>query len=100
MKRFGDFLPGADYPLRAGVHSNTAFALLLARDYAEAAAEHRLSTLLRDKAMAWYEADVDCQAWEPSGDEFLSTALVEAALMRRMLSADYFDAWSRGSCRD
>ncbi|HRD45261.1 MAG TPA: DUF2891 family protein [Caulobacter sp.] len=34
--RFKRFLPKATYPLRAGVHSNTAFALRLAMDYAEA----------------------------------------------------------------
>ena len=36
--RFKRFLPIADYPVRAGVHSNTAFALALAIDYARAPA--------------------------------------------------------------
>jgi hypothetical protein len=37
VRRFEAYLPLATYPVRAGVHSNTAFALLLAREYAVAA---------------------------------------------------------------
>lgn len=37
VRRFESFLPLCTYPVRAGVHSNTAFALLLARAYAVAA---------------------------------------------------------------
>lgn len=93
VERFYDFLPRADYPLRAGVHSNTAFALLLTDIYAEAAGDAALGELLRTKARAWYGADADCQAWEPSGDEFLSSALMEAAAMRRLTPAAEFEPW-------
>lgn len=88
-ERFRDFLPRADYPVRAGVHSSTAFALRLAADHADAA----LLALFREKARAWYGADADCQAWEPSGDEFLSPALIEAECMRRLLPAPEFLPW-------
>jgi len=91
--RFRAFLPKADYPVRAGVHSNTAFALALAGDFARVAGEADLADLIVAKAGAWYGADVDCQAWEPSGDDFLSSALVEAELMRRVLAPDAFRAW-------
>ncbi|RZJ82147.1 MAG: DUF2891 family protein, partial [Brevundimonas sp.] len=37
--------------------------------------------------------DRDCQAWEPSQDEFLSPALMEAELMRRALPPEAFAAW-------
>jgi hypothetical protein len=93
VRRFHDFLPKADYPLRAGVHSNTAFALTLALDYAAAAGDGALAALLRSKALAWYAHDVGCQAWEPSGDEFLSPALMEAELMRRVLPVPEFRGW-------
>ena len=86
-ERFAAFLPKADYPVRAGVHSNTAFALALAHDYALAADDEGLERLIRTKAQAWYGADADCQAWEPSGDDFLSPALMEAELMHRLLVA-------------
>ena len=91
--RFRDFLPKATYPVRTGVHSSTAFALALAAEYAEVAKDAGLARLLRDKAQAWYGADRGCQAWEPSGDDFLSPALIEAEAMRRLLSRGEFSAW-------
>jgi hypothetical protein len=93
VRRFLRFLPKADYPVRAGVHSNTAFALALAHDYARTAADDGLIQMIEAKARAWYGANVDCQAWEPSGDDFLSPSLMEAELMRRVLDAESFRAW-------
>ncbi len=91
--RFKAFLPLADYPVRVGTHYNTAFALRLALDYAEGAGDDALTTLCRDRALRWHSADRDCQAWEPSQDEFLSPALMEAALMRRVLERGAFAEW-------
>ncbi|HEY1415931.1 MAG TPA: DUF2891 domain-containing protein [Caulobacteraceae bacterium] len=91
--RFRAFLPLADYPVRAGVHSNTAFALALAQDYAREAKDEELLHLIEDRSRAWYGDDTGCQAWEPSGDDFLSPALIEAELMRRVLAASDFRTW-------
>jgi hypothetical protein len=91
-QRFRDFLPLADYPVRTGVHSSTAFALRLAADYAETA-DAALFALMQAKARAWYGADRDAQAWEPSQDDFLSPTLMEAACMRRFLPPEAFQAW-------
>jgi hypothetical protein len=93
VARFKVFLPKADYPVRAGVHSNTAFALALAHEYAAAAGNAEFTSLIEVKARSWYGADESCQAWEPSGDDFLSSALIEAELMRRILGPDEFLAW-------
>lgn len=93
VKRFEEFLPLADYPIRAGVHSNTAFALMLALDYAAAARDGDFASLCKAKARDWYADDCDCPAWEPSLDEFLSPALMEAALMRAVLPAEEFCSW-------
>jgi len=90
--RFVGFLPKADYPVRAGVHANTAFALALAWDYASRG-DAALAEIIVSKAVSWYGADRDCQAWEPCGDEFLSPALIEAELMRRVLAPDAFRTW-------
>jgi hypothetical protein len=87
--RFMAFLPLATYPVRAGVHSNTAFAVRLALDYSDGG----LRSLLVDSVRRWYGADVDCQAWEPGGDEFLSPALIEAECMRAALPEVEFRAW-------
>ena len=91
--RFRGFLPKAAYPIRVGTHFNSAFALSLALEFADAYGDVELATMLRAKARAWYAGDRDCQAWEPGGDDFLSSALVEADCMRRVLSVDEWSTW-------
>jgi hypothetical protein len=91
-ERFRAFLPLSDYPVRTGVHTSTAFAIRMAADWAEGF-DPRLFDLMREKAIAWYGADRDCQAWEPSQDDFLSPALIEVECMRRVLSPGPFKEW-------
>ncbi|WNO53133.1 DUF2891 domain-containing protein [Stakelama saccharophila] len=91
-RRFRDFLPRLTYPIRVGTHFNIAFALVLARDWAEAR-DLPLMHAIDERAGAWFGADRDCQAWEPGGDEFLSPALIEALLMSRVLAGSAFPAW-------
>ncbi|MDP2765176.1 MAG: DUF2891 family protein, partial [Brevundimonas sp.] len=74
-------------------HYNTAFALRLTLDYADGRGDTALAALCRERAMLWHTADRDCQAWEPSQDEFLSPALMEAALMRRVMVPEAFAGW-------
>jgi hypothetical protein len=90
--RFLSFLPRLTYPIRTGAHFNTAFALILALEWAEAN-DRELAALVRSSAAAYFGSDRDCPAWEPGGDEFLSSALVEALCMRRVLPEDEFRAW-------
>ncbi|WP_293807888.1 DUF2891 domain-containing protein [uncultured Bosea sp.] len=93
-QRFRDFLPIATYPVRVGTHFNTAFGLRMAADYADATDDGAFLTLLRETALRWYGADEDCPAWgEPSGDDFQSSALIEAECMRRLLPAERFLPW-------
>jgi hypothetical protein len=91
-QRFSQFLPLAQYPVRTGVHTSTAFALRLAADYAERN-DSGLFALLRDKAITWYGGDSGAQAWEPSQDDFLSPTLMEAECMRRFLDDKEFQQW-------
>ena len=84
--RFIDFLPRATYPIRGGAHSNSAFALLLALDYCEAVQHRALHQMIGERANSWFGRDRRYPAdYEPSGDDFLSGGLVEAALMRRVV---------------
>jgi hypothetical protein len=92
-ERFLAFLPRATYPTRVGTHFNSAFAIVLALEYSLIADNEPLRDLLARKARDWYSGDVDCQAWEPGGDDFLSSALIEAECMRRVLSGDDFRNW-------
>lgn len=94
VDRFFAWLRIADYPVRHGVHANSAFALLFAFDYAARCDDAVLADALAAKARRWYLADTDAPAaWEPSGTDFLSPALTEAALMRRILERGEFAAW-------
>jgi hypothetical protein len=93
VRRFLEFLPKARYPIRSGAHSSTAFALVLGMDYALARQDRVLAEALTRAALDWYRNDADCQAWEPSGEDFLSPCLMEAECMRRMLPPDEFAAW-------
>ena len=93
-QRFRDFLPIAPYPVRVGTHFNTAFAIRMAADYAEAIGDEPLLALLRATGERWYGRDLDCPAWgEPSGDDFLSSTLIEAECMRRLLAPERFLPW-------
>ncbi len=91
-ERFGAFLPKLTYPIRTGTHGNTAFALVLALDWAR---EHDagLAALIERRARDWFAGDRGCQAWEPGGDEFLSPALTEALLVSRVLDPSAFAEW-------
>ena len=91
--RFRAFLPRATYPIRVGTHFNTAFALALAHEYAETVGDDSLASLMRERAFAWYGGDADCQAWEPGGDDFLSSALMEAECMGRFMPRAEWAAW-------
>ena len=91
--RFLIFMPKATYPIRVGTHFNSAFAITLALEYADVASHRALKNALATKAKTWYEGDVDCQAWEPGGDDFLSSALMEAECMRRVLGPADYSTW-------
>ncbi len=91
--RFMSFLPKATYPIRVGTHFNSAFACRLALEYADAAGHTALSAMVRDAAQRWFLSDRDCQAWEPGGDDFLSSALMEAECMRVVLDGAAFVPW-------
>jgi Protein of unknown function (DUF2891) len=92
-RRFINFLKKATYPVRSGVHSNTAFAITLAVGYAKTSGDSVLAEAVTLAARRWYLGDADCQAWEPSGEDFLSPSLMEAECMRQVLSPDEFSTW-------
>jgi hypothetical protein len=88
------WLDGMAAPVRHGVHGNTAFALSVIIDAGTAVEATDLVGACRRAAAEWFAADRDCPAgWEPSGQDFLSPALTEADLMRRVLPAADFPAW-------
>jgi hypothetical protein len=91
------YLPKLDWPVRCGFHPETAFALAQMFDWARAAGDHELETLVTEKAVKFYAADRDYPVrYEPSGNDFFSPCLNVADLMRRVLPAAEFSTWLTG----
>jgi hypothetical protein len=94
VARLSAWLPKLSHPVRSGEHSQTAFALGLAMDWARGSGDAAFSALIESRARAFFAKDVNCPAnYEPSGEDFLSPCLAEADLMRRVLPSREFAAW-------
>lgn len=94
VQKFMDFLPKLTYPIRVGEHTNTAFALSFAWDYAVATGRWELRQLIEFRARDYYFKDLACPvSWEPSGFDFLSPCLEEADIMSRVLDEKEFQGW-------
>ncbi|MFM7250374.1 MAG: DUF2891 domain-containing protein, partial [Planctomycetaceae bacterium] len=92
-----DYYPKQTYPTRSGVHSSTAFGLAFALDWARTSGHAALERWIVERARTYYASDRDLPAaWEPDGADFFSPSLMEAFLMRRVLSGDEFRAWFTG----
>ena len=89
-----DWLPKLSYPIRLGTHNQTAFAFGLMLDYARSVGNSELENALVEKTLAFHQTDYDCPLrYEPSGEDFLSPCLMQADLMRRVLSGQAYAAW-------
>jgi hypothetical protein len=94
VARYLAFLPKQTYPIRSGVHPNTAFGLAFALDYARAADHKGLQERIEERSRTYYSKDAAAPAvWEPDGADFFSPSLQEADLMRRVLAPAEFHAW-------
>jgi hypothetical protein len=95
--RFSGWLPKMTYPIRYGMHSNTAFALSRSLEWSRRLAadgDAAFADAITEAASRWYRSDADYPAsWEPSGSDFLSPALVEAELMAQLLAPGDFSTW-------
>ncbi|MGA9588986.1 MAG: DUF2891 domain-containing protein [Salegentibacter sp.] len=94
VQNFMTFLPKLNYPIRVGEHENTAFALSLAYDYAQATNNEELKKMISERARDFYLKDNSCPfSWEPSGFDFLSPCLEEVDVMSRVLPKNAFSLW-------
>lgn len=95
--KYVDFLPKLVYPIRTGEHVNTAFGLTFAFDYAKTQNDTTLLSSIVKRSKDFYLKDsLYPLRFEPSGYDFLSPALEEADLMRRVLSPEEFHKWLNG----
>ena len=94
VQKYLDFIPNLNYPVRAGEHPNTAFGLTFAWDYAIVVGNESMLKMIKKSAMKFYFEDSNCPiSWEPSGYDFLSPCLQEAAIMKRVLPQKVFISW-------
>jgi len=95
-----EWIPKATYPVRVGMHSNSAFGLARAVPWARYRAnqgDDRLLTAITQAAVRWYGKDQDFPAhYEPGGSDFLSPALTEVELMDLVLDRAAFLSWLEG----
>jgi hypothetical protein len=92
-----EWIPKATYPIRVGMHSNSAFGLARSVPWARYRARHgddQLLTAITQAAIRWYGKDQNYPAhYEPSGSDFLSPALTEVELMDLVLDREAFLPW-------
>lgn len=94
VRRTLDYLPKLSFPIRTGLHGDTGFALSQILDYARKLNNAELEALIVKRAKDYYLADVKYPTmYEPSGQDFFSSCLNEADLMRRVLNPQDFSEW-------
>lgn len=94
-EKMKQFLLKLNYPIRVGEHTNVAFAMSLALDWADRY-DHNLAQIIRQRAVDYYANDKKCPiSWEPGGFDFISPCMQEAALMAKVLDKKAFDRWFR-----
>ncbi len=95
-QKYIEYLPKLVYPIRVGEHSNTAFGLCFAYDYALKVNDKALLEMISTRAKEFYLEDENCPiSWEPSGYDFLSPCLQELDIMRRVLTKEEFKPWAQ-----
>ncbi len=94
VQRTMDYLPLLSFPIRTGVHPDSGFALGQALDYARGVGNKDLEGLIVQRAQDYYLSDTEYPSeYEPSGQDFFSSGLNEADLMRRVLPQKEFREW-------
>lgn len=92
--KYVEYLQSLPYPMRVGVHPNTALTMNFALDYTNATGDADVKAAVHDAAMRFFGNDKNCPtAYEPSNGDFASPCLAEAMLMGRVLDQKSFVRW-------
>ena len=92
--RIQNWVPKLHYPIREGTHGQSAFAFGLILDWARQTDNSEMEAVIVDAVNRFYIEDELCPlAYEPSGHDFLSPCLMEADLVRRVISTAAFSRW-------
>jgi hypothetical protein len=94
VKNLTVWLKKLPYPMRTGTHNQTAFSMGLMLDYARTRGDGHFEALLLKTAKRFYLRDRNAPLdFDLGGENFLSPALGEADLMRRVLPSAKFARW-------
>lgn len=88
------YLKSLNYPIRVGLHPNTALDMIFTLDYTNQTHDAATANVIHDTAMRLFGNDKHCAtASEPVFGDFASPCLVEAALMARVLDSTAYSKW-------
>ncbi|HTV53481.1 MAG TPA: DUF2891 family protein, partial [Terriglobia bacterium] len=93
-KQFTDYLNSLNYPIRVGLHPNTALDMGFVLDYVADTHDEAMEETIRKNALRLFQNDTHCPtSSEPVFGDFASPCLTEAALMGRILSPAEYAKW-------
>jgi len=96
-KSFENYLNSLNYPIRVGVHPNTALDMGFVLDYVDNTHDEVMKETIDKNAVRLFGNDKDCPtAMEPVFGTFASPCLAEAALMGRVLTPTEYAKWLTG----
>jgi Protein of unknown function (DUF2891) len=88
------YLHSLNYPVRVGLHPNTALDMGFVLDYTSQVQDKALETAVHETAMRLFGNDTHCAtSSEPVFGDFASPCLMEAALMGRVLTPENYAKW-------
>lgn len=88
------YLKDLNYPVRIGLHPNTALDMNFVLDAVAETHDTALETAVREAAMRLFGNDKHCPTGsEPVFNEFASPCLSEAALMGRVMTPEAYSKW-------
>lgn len=93
-KKLVQYFKDLRYPVRGGLHPNTANVSTVMLDYTEITGDETLRDTVVKADNRFFGEDRNCPtAFEPAGTDFLSPCLTEARLMSRLMDQTHFAAW-------
>lgn len=96
VRYWKEYIPKQTYPDRTGVHTNSAFALGFAIDWARNSGDIEFERMLTEKANSFYASERNTPAYlEPNGSDFFSPSLEIAGLISRIMDAKEYKSWFR-----
>ncbi|HKE27339.1 MAG TPA: DUF2891 family protein [Bryobacteraceae bacterium] len=93
-KKMVQYFKDLRYPVRSGLHPNTANVSTVMLDYTDVIGDAPLHDAIVNVDKRFFAEDRDCPTgYEPGGTDFLSPCLTEARLMSRLMNQSQFVAW-------